>query len=100
MLAAGASGSPTLPELVGLLQKVPHYDFDAFAFATAACGAPLSALLALLVVKLGLSDTFAIDLRTLACVPTLRCVLPWRPIRAPSCVGAALRCCARAWRAK
>jgi hypothetical protein len=68
VLAAGASGSETLPELVALLHRIPFYDFDAFAFSDAAAGAPLSALLALLVVKLGLADTFAIDLRTLACV--------------------------------
>jgi hypothetical protein len=81
VLAAGASGSETLPELVALLQRIPYYDFDAFQFSAAAGGAPLSALLALLVVKLGLSDTFAIDLRTLACAPAPA------PMRAPHCAA-------------
>ena len=69
MLAAGAAGLSTLPALVALLERIPFYDFDAFAFSDAAGGAPVSALFALLVVKLGLVDTFSIDLRTLACVP-------------------------------
>lgn len=69
VLAAGASGLDTLPRLLDLLERVPFYDFDAFDFNEAAGGAPLSALFALLVVKLGLAQSFNIDLRVLACAP-------------------------------
>jgi hypothetical protein len=69
VLAAGASGLDTLPKLLELLERVPFYDFDAFEFNDAAGGAPLSALFALLVVKLGLVQSFNIDLRVLACAP-------------------------------
>ena len=68
MLAANASGLETLPRLLEMLQRIPFYDFDGFEFHAVSGGAPLSALFALLVVKLGLADHFSIDLRVLACV--------------------------------
>ena len=67
MLAANASGLETLPRLLEMLQRVPFYDFDGFEFHAVSGGAPLSALFALLMVKLGLADHFSIDLRVLAC---------------------------------
>jgi len=66
VLAAGASGLESLPRLLELLQRIPFYDFDGFEFNSVAGGAPLSALFALLIVKLGLAEHFSIDLRVLA----------------------------------
>lgn len=66
VLACGCGASPTLPALLSLLQRIPFYDFDAFAFSSAARGRPLSALFLFLTVRLGLAEPFRIPLHTLA----------------------------------
>lgn len=69
---AGLLGSATPPcsprgeALAALCAGLPTYDFDCFAFAEAAGGAPLAALLPLLFVRLRLVDAFSLDLRLLA----------------------------------
>jgi len=65
-LAAGVTAPGLVPALAELLERVPSYDFDAFALGSAAQGAPLSALFTYLLAKLGLLDTFQVDLRTMA----------------------------------
>jgi hypothetical protein len=61
-LCVGVTAAPEVHVLCRLLDAVPCYDFDAFALYDVSGGAPVTALLILLLVKLGLVDTFRIDL--------------------------------------
>ena len=61
-MCVGVTAAPEVHALCRLLEAVPCYDFDAFALYDASGGAPVTALFVLLLVKLGLVDTFHIDL--------------------------------------
>ena len=66
LASATPAASPRGEALAALCAALPTYDFDCFAFAEAAGGAPLSALLPLLLTRLCLVDAFALDLRLVA----------------------------------
>ena len=65
-LCVGVTAAPEVHALCRLLEAVPCYDFDAFALYEVSGGAPVTALFILLLVKLGLVDTFHIDLAVCA----------------------------------